>query len=76
MPRSFRGSFFDPKPDLLMVCRKIELRLIKGDNELPTVVFDGLELAKNSIERVSGSVFLRRREGVGNPAKMLHHKAK
>jgi hypothetical protein len=38
--------FFHAKPDLLMVYRKIESSLIKGDNELPTVGFDGPELAQ------------------------------
>jgi hypothetical protein len=46
MPRSFSGLFFYAKPDLLMVCRKIEPWLVKGDNELPTVVFDGRELVQ------------------------------
>jgi hypothetical protein len=38
--------FFYAKPDLLVVWRKIEPRLVKGDNELPTVVFDRVELAQ------------------------------
>jgi hypothetical protein len=38
--------FFHAKPELLMVCRKIEPRPGKGDNELRTVVFDGPELAQ------------------------------
>jgi hypothetical protein len=46
MPRSFRGLFFYAKQDLLMACRKIEPGLVKGENELPTVVFDGPELAQ------------------------------
>jgi hypothetical protein len=40
------GLFFYAKSDLLMACRKTEPRLVKGDNELPTVVFDGPELAQ------------------------------
>jgi hypothetical protein len=46
MFRSFRRSFFYAKPDMLMVWRKISSWLVKGDNELPTVVFDGPELAQ------------------------------
>jgi hypothetical protein len=46
MPRSFRGLFVYAKPDLLMIYRKRESGLVKGDNELPTVVFDGPELAQ------------------------------
>jgi hypothetical protein len=46
MPGSFRGLFFDAKPDLLIVCRKIEPWFVKGDNELPTVVFDRPELVQ------------------------------
>jgi hypothetical protein len=45
MPRSFRGLFFYAEPDLLVVSRKIEL-LVKGDNEPPTMVFGGPELAQ------------------------------
>jgi hypothetical protein len=29
-----------PKPDPLVVCGKIEPRLIKSDDELPTLMFD------------------------------------
>jgi hypothetical protein len=46
MPRSFRGLFFYAKQGLFLVGRKIEPWLVKGDNELPTVVFDGPELAQ------------------------------
>jgi hypothetical protein len=46
MPRFFRGLFFYAKLDLLMVCRKIEPWLVKGDNELSTMVFHGSELAQ------------------------------
>jgi hypothetical protein len=46
IPRSFRGLFFYATLDLLMACRKTDPRLVKGDNELPTVVFDGRELAQ------------------------------
>jgi hypothetical protein len=68
--------FFLAKSDLVMVCRKIEPRLIKGDSELPIVVFDGPELGQN-LNSESGTLrFLTRREGVRNPTKMLHHKAK
>jgi hypothetical protein len=42
----FQGVIFYAKPDLFMVCRKVESRLVKGDSELPTVVFDGPELAQ------------------------------
>jgi hypothetical protein len=40
------GSFFYVKPGLLIVCRKIESRLVKGDSELPIAVFDGPGLAQ------------------------------
>jgi hypothetical protein len=43
---SFRGLFFYAKSDLLMVCRKIKPSLVMGDHELPTVLFDGPELAQ------------------------------
>jgi hypothetical protein len=46
MPWSFKPVFFDAKPGLLMICRKTEPGLIKGDNELLTIVFDGPELAQ------------------------------
>jgi hypothetical protein len=46
MLRSFRGLFFSAKPDLFMIWRKIESRFVKGEYELPTVVFDGPELAQ------------------------------
>jgi hypothetical protein len=46
MPRSLKGLFFCAKPDLLMVCRKIELELVKGGNKLPPVVLYGPELAQ------------------------------
>jgi hypothetical protein len=46
MPRSFRRLFFCAEPDLLMVWRKIEPELVKGDNELLIVVFDGPGLAQ------------------------------
>jgi hypothetical protein len=42
---SFRGLFFLPKPDLLMIGRKMEPGLVKGDNELPNVMLDKMELA-------------------------------
>jgi hypothetical protein len=46
MSRSFRGLFFYAKPDLLMVYRKIRPSLLKGDNQLPVVVFNESELAE------------------------------
>jgi hypothetical protein len=46
IPRKFRGLSFYAKPDLLMVWRKIEPKLVKSDNELPTVVFNRPELAQ------------------------------
>jgi hypothetical protein len=46
LPRSFRGLFFYAERDLLMISRRIEPRLVKDDNELPTMVFDGPELAQ------------------------------
>jgi hypothetical protein len=42
----FHGLLVYAKPDLFMVYRKIEPLLVKGDNELLTVVFDGPELAQ------------------------------
>jgi hypothetical protein len=32
-----------------MVFRKIESRIINGDNELPAVMFDGMQLAQSPI---------------------------
>jgi hypothetical protein len=59
-----------------MVCRKIEPWLVKGDNELPAMVFDGPELAQE-LNWESGTLrFLSRRGSVGNPAEILHYKAK
>jgi hypothetical protein len=43
---AFQGVFFDAKPDLFMVCIKTGPWLVNGDNELPTMVFDGPELAQ------------------------------
>jgi hypothetical protein len=46
MPRSFKGLFFYAKPDLFIVCRKIGPWLVNSDFELPTIVFEGPELAQ------------------------------
>jgi hypothetical protein len=43
----FQGLFFYAEPDLLVVSRKIEPGLVKGDNERPTMVSDGPELAQD-----------------------------
>jgi hypothetical protein len=39
-------SFFRVKPDMVMVWRNIELRLITSGDELPVVTFDGVKLAE------------------------------
>jgi hypothetical protein len=46
MSRPFPRFIFSSKPDLLMSSGTIEPRLIKGDNELPILMFDKAELAQ------------------------------
>jgi hypothetical protein len=42
----FGWLLFWAKPDMLMICRKIEPGFIKCDDELPSVMFDGTELGQ------------------------------
>jgi hypothetical protein len=45
MPWASRRLFFWVKSDPLKVCRKVESQLIKGDDNLPMVMFNRPELA-------------------------------
>jgi hypothetical protein len=42
----YASVFFYAKPDLFIVCRKIEPQLVKGDHKLPILVFDAPQLAQ------------------------------
>jgi hypothetical protein len=44
--KSWFYRVFHPNRALLIVCRKLEPWLVKGDNELPTLAFNGPELAQ------------------------------
>jgi hypothetical protein len=42
----FRWLFVWAKPDVLMIWRKVEPQLTKGDDELPFMMSDGMELVQ------------------------------
>jgi hypothetical protein len=46
IPWPFGWLFVWAEPDMLMICRKVKPQLIKGDNELPSVMFDRTELTQ------------------------------
>jgi hypothetical protein len=56
------------------VCRKIESWLIRGNIELPTVVFDEPQLAQELNWENGTLSFLSMCESVGKPAKMLRRR--
>jgi hypothetical protein len=49
---------------------------MKGHNELPPMIFNGTELAKQLVYQKETTGFLSVYEAVGNPSKMLHNKPK
>jgi hypothetical protein len=65
MPLSFRRFFFRPKPYLLVIYTSTKPSLVKGHNELQSLMFDGTEILEQSIYQSDMRGFLSGCEVLG-----------
>jgi hypothetical protein len=71
----FKQLFFELKLDLFMICCKIELSLIKNDNKLLIMMFDGKKLMQSFIWSSDMLDCMSHREIMTNTVQIFHYQS-